>query len=274
MGYLGGSVCPMPTDQQELQKLLRRRQAYFLPYYREIVDRHPEGILAKDVKDEVAALLLSQFDIDIYDVHQCGLNRSTRRSRADQWVNNLVSNRVLDPHMLVVRSHRATLYPGGYDNSRPLLPTGRALEDSEVTELNNREPATTPASTSSSTTFQRSLQLADRVRALNDYQCAVGDASCVGFTGRDGKPYVEVHHVIPMAMQSQSEINLDRVSNMAPLCPKCHTCLHRGGAEDAERVLGDLLTWFQSQHGQTYANANSDLILGTTPADLLAMYGL
>ena len=40
-----------------------------------------------------------------------------------------------------------------------------------------------------------------------------------------------------------------------------------------ERVLGDLLTWFQS-HGQTFADANSDLILGTTPSDLLAMYGL
>jgi hypothetical protein len=109
----------MVLDQQEFQKLLRRRQAYFLPHYLEIVDRHPEGILAKDVKDEVATLLLSQFGIDIYDVRQCGLNRSTAKSRADQWVNNLVSNRVLDPHMLVVRSHRATLYPGGYNNSRP-----------------------------------------------------------------------------------------------------------------------------------------------------------
>jgi hypothetical protein len=264
----------VPTDDQELQKLLRRRQAYFLPYYLEIVDRHPEGVLARDVKDEVATFLLSQFGIDIYNVEQCGLNRSTQRSRADQWVNNLVSNRVLDPHMLVVRSHRATLYPGGYDNSRPLLPTGPPLELSEVVELNDREPRTAPPSTSSSTSFQRSLQLAAHVRALSDYLCAVGGVGCAGFTGRDGKPYVEVHHIIPMAEQSQSEINLDRVSNMAPLCPRCHACLHRGGAEDAETVLGDLLVWFESQHGQTYADANRDLNLGTAPTDLLAMYGL
>ncbi len=263
----------MATDQQELQRLLKRRQAYFLPYYREIVDRHPEGILAKDVKDEVAALLLSQFGIDIYDVTQCGLNRSTQRSRADQWTNNLVSNRVLDPHMLVVRSHRATLYPGGFDNSRPLLPTGPSLQDSEVAELNDREPRTAPQSTSSSTTFQRSLQLADHVRALNQYQCAVGGEGCVTFAGRDGKPYVEVHHIIPMAKQPQSQTNLDRVSNMAPLCPKCHTCLHRGDFEDAEKVLVALLTWYESQHGSSYADANSDLALGTTPPDLLAMYG-
>jgi 5-methylcytosine-specific restriction endonuclease McrA len=264
----------MALDQQEFQKLLKRRQAYFLPYYLEIVDRHPEGVLAKDVKDEVATLVLSQFGIDIYNIEQCGLNRSTGKSRADQWVNNLVSNWVLDPHMLVVRSHRATLYPGRYDNSRPLLPTGPPLEDSEVAELNNRDPRTAPVSISSSTTFQRSLQLADHVRALNDYQCAVGGLGCVTFTARDGKPYVEIHHIIPMAKQSQSEINLDRVNNMAPLCPRCHACLHRGGAEDAETVLGEVLAWFQSQHGQSHADANNDLILGTTTADLLSMYGL
>ncbi len=154
----------MPSDDQELRKLLRYRQAYFVPYYLEVVNRHPEGVLAKDVKDEVARLLLSQFGIDIYDPGQSGLNPSTRKSRADQWVNNLVSNHVLDDHMLVVRSHRAILYPGGYDNSQPLLPTGPPLEASEVDELNNREPKKAPPSSSSSTAFQRSLQLADFVR--------------------------------------------------------------------------------------------------------------
>jgi predicted HNH restriction endonuclease len=148
------------------------------------------------------------------------------------------------------------------------------LEDSEVAELNNRDPTIAPLSTSSSTTFQRSLQLAEHVRALNDYECAVGGAGCVTFTARDGKPYVEIHHIIPMAHQSESEVNLDRVTNMVPLCPRCHTCLHRGGAEDAETVLGEVLAWFQSKHEQSYADANSDLTLGTASADLLAMYGL
>lgn len=264
----------MATDQQELQKLLKRRQDYFLPYYLDIVNRHPEGVLAKDVKKDVAALLLSQFGIDIYNAEQCGLNKSTQKSRADQWINNLVSNQILDQHMLVVRSYRATLYPGGYDNSRPLLPTGTPLGDSEVAELNGREPTKSSPSTSSPTTFQRSLQLADHVRALNNYQCAVRGVSCVTFTGRDSKPYVEVHHIIPMAQQSQSETNLDRVTNMAPLCPRCHMCLHRGDADDASRTLGELLAWFQSQHGQSYADANIDLMFGTAPGDLLAMYGL
>ena len=96
------------------------------------------------------------------------------------------------------------------------------------------------------------------------------------FTGRDGNPYVEVHHIIPMAKQSESEINLDRVSNMAPLCPRCHTCLHRGNAQDAKSVLNDLLAWYRSRHGESFASSNSDLGdlgLGTAPHDLLIMYG-
>lgn len=217
----------MPADKKELRKLLRHRQAYFVPFYLDVVNRHPEGVLAKDVKDEVGQLLLNQFGIDIYDPRQSGLNPSTGKSRADQWVNNLVSNHVLDDHVLVVRSHRATLYPGGFDNSQPLLPTGPSLKASEVDELNSREPKKAPPTTSSSTPFQRSLQLAEFVRVENDYRCAVRRTSCSAFMARDGHPYVEVHHIIPMAQQAGSAINLDRVSNMAPLCPACHTCLHR-----------------------------------------------
>jgi hypothetical protein len=264
----------VPADAQELRKLLRQRQAYFVPYYLQVVNRHPEGVLAKDVKDEVTRLLLSRFGIDIYDSGQSGLNPSTKKSRADQWVNNLVSNHVLDDHMLVVRSHRAILYPGGYDNSQPLLPAGPLLEPSEVDELNNREPKEAPLSSSLSIPFQRSLQLAEFVRVDNDYHCAVSQTSCSSFLARDGNSYVEVHHIIPMAQQAGSAINLDRITNMTPLCPGCHTCLHRGGAADAGRVLGDVLAWFEVKHGQPFADANGDLTLGTTPDAILTMYGL
>jgi hypothetical protein len=264
----------VPADDLELRKLLRHRQAYFVPFYLEVVNRHPEGVLARDVKDEVAQLLLSQFDVDIYDIGQSGLNPSTNKSRADQWVNNLVSNHVLDDHMLVVRSHRSILYPGGFDNSKPLLPTGPPLQPSEIDELNNREPKKAPPPSSTTTQFQRSLQLADFVRVENDYRCAVSRTSCSSFLARDGHPYVEVHHIIPMAQQPGSTINLDRVINMTPLCPGCHTCLHRGGAGDAQKVLGDVLAWFEIKHGQAFADANGDLTLGTTPDAVLTMYGL
>jgi hypothetical protein len=38
--------------------------------------------------------------------------------------------------------------------------------------------------------------------------------------------------------------------------------------------LGAVLAWFKIKHGQAFADANSDLTLGTTAGAVLTMYGL
>jgi len=261
----------VPPDPHELRRLNGERQYYFLPYYRDVVYRHPEGISAGDVKREVGEYLLREFGIDIEDPDHSGLNQSTGRSQADQWANNLISNRVLDEYMLVVRSGRALLYPGSIDNSRAEAPPGPALTAGQIADLDHRVPARIESRSSSA--FQRSLQLADYVRSLSGRQCAVGSPSCVPFDGRDGRPYVEVHHVVPMAQQGNTLANLDRVLNMVPLCPRCHACLHRGQAEPAGEILTAALQWFSEQHGVSFADANADLGVNTSVGELLAMYG-
>jgi len=122
----------MAPNPHELDRLRVEKQSYFLPYYQEIVSRHPDGIFAADVKGLVAQQLLDDFGIDIFDPGQTGLNESTGDSRADQWANNLVSNHVLDEYMLVLRSNRATLYPGATDNSVPFPHPGETLTDGQV----------------------------------------------------------------------------------------------------------------------------------------------
>jgi hypothetical protein len=258
-------------DLATLEQLNAERQGFFLPYYREVVARHPAGIEATEVKRLVANQILREFGIDISDPNQTGLNPSTRRSSADQWANNLVSNHVLDEFMLVVRANRAILYPGAIDNSRTLPPPGDPLGHAEVSELNERTPSR--IETRSGQTFRRSLQLAEHVRELSGRSCAVGGPRCTVFDGRDGRPYVEVHHLIPMAMQSQTTYNLDRSTNMAPLCPGCHACLHRGQINLATAVLERVLAWFESVHHVTFESSISDSGFDISSAGLLAMYG-
>ena len=137
------------------------------------------------------------------NVGQTGLNASSGVSRGDQWANNLISNRVLDDHMLVVRSTRATLYPGATDNSRESPQAGHPLTEGAVSELDNRSP-TLMTTEGTGGSYRRSLQLAEHVRELSSRMCAVSRPTCVVFDARDGRPYVEVHHVIPMAMQGSS----------------------------------------------------------------------
>lgn len=41
-------------------------------------------------------------------------------------------------------------------------------------------------------------------------------------------PYVEAHHLIPMAKQDGFEFSLDVPANVVALCPSCHSKVHRG----------------------------------------------
>jgi hypothetical protein len=127
---------------------------------------------------------------------------------------------------------------------------------------------------SSSTPFQRSLQLAEFVRVDHDHRCAVSQTSCSSFLARDGNPYVEAHHIIPMAPAGW-ERHQPRPGHQhdAPMPGLSHVPPPRWAA-DAGRVLGDVLAWFEMKHGRPFADANSDLTLGTTPGAVLTMYGL
>jgi hypothetical protein len=74
-------------------------------------------------------------------------------------------------------------------------------------------------------------------------------------------------------MQGRSEFNLDRSTNMVPLCPGCHACLHRGHIDAAASILGDVFAWFEGKHGRSFQAANQDLGYGTSIEGLLIMYG-
>ncbi len=58
------------------------------------------------------------------------------------------------------------------------------------------------------------------------------------FIGRDGKPYVIAHHLIPMSARKDFfPRNLDRPSNIVCLCPMCHDQVHRGSKEEKAKIL-------------------------------------
>ena len=55
------------------------------------------------------------------------------------------------------------------------------------------------------------------------------------FVDKDGIPFLEVHHVVPLA-----DAGPDTVENAAALCPNCHRRLHHSG--DREKKLAQLYT--------------------------------
>ena len=68
--------------------------------------------------------------------------------------------------------------------------------------------------------FNRSQQVRERVLTMANGRCEACD-SPAPFLGTDDKPFLEVHHVRPMAQQGS-----DSVRNTVALCPNCHREMH------------------------------------------------
>lgn len=85
------------------------------------------------------------------------------------------------------------------------------------------------------------LKLAKIIIEINNFSCQY--ATYMGknhkmFNSKDGKPYVEVHHLIPMkALRDFFPRNLDRASNLVCLCPNCHAKLHHGDLNERKKML-------------------------------------
>lgn len=62
--------------------------------------------------------------------------------------------------------------------------------------------------------------------------------SLAPFTSRDGTPYLEVHHVVPLASGGS-----DTIENAVALCPNCHRrCHHSADAVEQVEILTNTIT--------------------------------
>lgn len=68
-----------------------------------------------------------------------------------------------------------------------------------------------------------------------DFKCELHKENrCKYFTSKEtGKPYLEIHQLIPRDYANEFGSSIERASNYVPLCPHCHRLIHQ--AADAER---------------------------------------
>ena len=62
------------------------------------------------------------------------------------------------------------------------------------------------------------------------------------FIRKNGKPYTEPHHLIPISKYRDFDYSVDVMENIVSLCSHCHNLLHYGCWEDKEPVLRKLYT--------------------------------
>ena len=82
----------------------------------------------------------------------------------------------------------------------------------------------------------------DAIKEFYQHKCSLSnDRKCTTFKAKkDGKPYVEIHHLIPVAFANKFSKSIDVMSNYVLLCPNCHQFMHRGMDVDRLPLLKKL----------------------------------
>ncbi|WP_245242851.1 HNH endonuclease signature motif containing protein [Natronococcus sp. JC468] len=109
--------------------------------------------------------------------------------------------------------------------------TATDLDAVETDELYERAKGavTTDGGATQQTTTETTHTKYTRSEAVREYALRVADGVCRGcgneapFVGKDGEPYLEVHH-----LYRRSDGGPDHPDNVVALCPNCHRRVHHG----------------------------------------------
>lgn len=226
-----------------------------------VIDSHEGGCSSATIKDEIHLYIdLSEDDLAPY-----GSRKKEPRYR--QTVGNLISHRTpsLFQYMQVIEikksaKQRRSVYfwklndegQAYVKNMKRTQEVGQKLIDNTNMSSPNTSiididlPVISPLDQKKLDTAGKrgrstDSNLKDAMLVISGYQCFYGKIAGenhVSFSADNGKPYMEIHHFIPMkASNDFYPRNLDRASNLVCLCPMCHEQVHHGSKEDKEVIL-------------------------------------
>lgn len=88
--------------------------------------------------------------------------------------------------------------------------------------------------------FGRDRNIAlERMRIAN-YECEYDNSHKLFISRYSGKSYLEAHHIIPIALQNNYTISLDKIDNVCCLCPHCHRAVHHAAKNQTRKILNKL----------------------------------
>ncbi len=114
----------------------------------------------------------------------------------------------------------------------------------------------------------RDAELARWYLADRKYECEVDRTHTTFISGASQKPYMEVHHYVPVSQEDKvaGEWSLDVPSNLMALCPTCHRAFHHGDKTIKSELITDF--WKRKEKGLRAAG------IQTTLEDVLGYYGI
>lgn len=114
-------------------------------------------------------------------------------------------------------------------------------EDTEV--ILKKEPMEQPKPTRHANgrkEYPRDAKVAENAFRRAEYRCENEETHGTFIRRSTQKPYLEPHHLVPLAYTKRLGVNLDREQNVVALCSHCHNQIHYGRYEDIKEILKKL----------------------------------
>lgn len=83
-------------------------------------------------------------------------------------------------------------------------------------------------------TYERSSKVREEAIKYHGTKCCVCNFDFFNFYGEIGKDYIHIHHLTPLH-EIDKEYIVDYIKDLRPVCPNCHSMLHRN-------IVGKTLT--------------------------------
>lgn len=113
--------------------------------------------------------------------------------------------------------------------------------------------------------YQRNPSLAATAIKASNYSCQADTTHQTFTSAASGKPYVEVHHLIPISQSGNFMHSLDVHANLVVLCPNCHRAIHFGTPETKRKYLN---FFYNNRINELHQSG-----IGISFEDLCSMYG-
>lgn len=88
--------------------------------------------------------------------------------------------------------------------------------------------------------YPRNVAESLAAKRKSNYACEMSSEHSTFMSAADRQPFVEAHHLIPMAAQDYFDYTIDFAANIVTLCPNCHRKIHYAVAEEKAEMIEQL----------------------------------
>jgi 5-methylcytosine-specific restriction protein A len=81
------------------------------------------------------------------------------------------------------------------------------------------------------TIYERRPELREQAVSIHGYSCVACGFNFKNFYGEWGEGFIHIHHIKPISEKGGENLQVDPKTDLAPLCPNCHSMVHRKKSE-------------------------------------------